>query len=79
VALCLAVKDQAADMAEWIEWHRLLGVRRMYIFDMGTEPPMNQVRSLVDVLADFECLCSSRSMAEWWQASCTTCGRGAVT
>jgi hypothetical protein len=38
VALCLAVKDQAADIAEWVEWHQLLGVRRMYVFDMGTEP-----------------------------------------
>jgi hypothetical protein len=44
VALCLAVKGQAADTAEWVEWHQLLGVQRMYVFDMGTEPPMNQVR-----------------------------------
>jgi hypothetical protein len=46
VALCLAVKDQAADMAEWLEWHQLLGISRMYVFDMGTMPPMNQVSSL---------------------------------
>lgn len=42
VALCLTVRDQAADMAEWLEWHQLIGVDRVYLFDMGSSPPMNE-------------------------------------
>lgn len=42
VALCLTVKDQEADMAEWLEWHQLIGVSRVYVFDMGSSPPLNQ-------------------------------------
>ncbi len=43
MALCLAVKDQGRDMPEWLAWHRTLGIGRVYMFDMGSRPPMNQV------------------------------------
>lgn len=46
VALCLVVKDQARDMPEWLEWHARIGVGRMYVFDMGSSPPLNQVTAL---------------------------------
>lgn len=41
LALCLAVKDQTADMPEWLDWHAKSGVARFYIFDMASAVPMN--------------------------------------
>ena len=43
VAMCLSVKDQARDMPEWLEWHAAMGVSRVYLFDMGSQPPLNTV------------------------------------
>lgn len=41
VAICLAVKDQYPDMAEWLVHHYAhLGIRRFYIMDDGSSPPL---------------------------------------
>lgn len=48
MALCLAGRDIAADLPEWINWHHLLGVDRFYVFDLGTRKPMNKVHMSVD-------------------------------
>lgn len=33
VALCVIVKDQAADLREWLQYHRWIGISRVYLFD----------------------------------------------
>lgn len=49
VALCLAGRDIAVDLPEWINWHHLLGVDRFYVFDLGTRKPMNKtLQPLID-------------------------------
>jgi len=41
VALCLAVKDQYADLTEWfMHHHHHLGIRRFYTMDDGSSPPL---------------------------------------
>jgi hypothetical protein len=41
VALCLAIKDQYADLTEWLTHHyHHLGIRRFYIMDDGSSPPL---------------------------------------
>lgn len=41
IALCLAVKDQYADLAEWLVHHyNHHGIRRFYIMDDGSTPPL---------------------------------------
>ncbi|PSC67481.1 glycosyl transferase family 2 [Micractinium conductrix] len=47
VAICVAIKDQNVDVREWIIYHRAIGVRRFYIFDTGSKPP------LLDAVQDF--------------------------
>ncbi|KAK9824237.1 hypothetical protein WJX72_008861 [[Myrmecia] bisecta] len=38
--MCLAVKDQHADIREWIEYHQRIGVSKFYIFDNNSSSPM---------------------------------------
>lgn len=38
--MCLAVKDQHADIREWLEHHQRLGVGKFYIFDNNSSRPM---------------------------------------
>ena len=33
LALCAIVKDQGAELTEWLEYHRWLGVGRVYVYD----------------------------------------------
>ena len=40
VAMCLAVKDQHADIREWLEHHMRLGVGKFYIYDNNSSRPM---------------------------------------
>jgi hypothetical protein len=45
IALCLAVKDQAADLVEFfIHHYHHLGIRRFYIMDDRSEPPLSTVK-----------------------------------
>ena len=45
VALCLAVKDQVEDLPEYFTHHYYhLGVRRFYIMDDGTDPPLSTAK-----------------------------------
>ncbi|KAI7846321.1 hypothetical protein COHA_000158 [Chlorella ohadii] len=43
VALCLSVKDEWAELPEWVEHHLKVGVGKMYILDDGSQPPMSTV------------------------------------
>ena len=41
IAICLAVKDQFADLTEWLTHHyHHLAIRRFYIMDDGSSPPL---------------------------------------
>ena len=35
-------RDQHEDMPEWLDWHLSLGVDRIYVFDDGSIPPLNE-------------------------------------
>ncbi|KAI5475845.1 hypothetical protein MNV49_000809, partial [Pseudohyphozyma bogoriensis] len=49
VAICSSVKDQVFDLPEWFRHHYYhLGIRHFYIFDDGSEPPIEER------LSDFE-------------------------
>lgn len=42
MAICMAVKDQSLDLPEFFSHHYFhLGIRRFYVFDDGTEPPLS--------------------------------------
>jgi hypothetical protein len=42
VAICLAVKDQSRDLAEWLTHHyHHVGIKRFYIMDDGSDPPLS--------------------------------------
>ena len=47
MAICLAVHNQHADLPEWLDYHRRLGVSHVYVIDDRSDPP------LTDVLAPF--------------------------
>ncbi|KAL4433679.1 hypothetical protein ABPG75_000120 [Micractinium tetrahymenae] len=48
VAICVAIKDQAPDVREWIYYHRAIGVDKFYIWDTGSKPPMlNAIKDFV--------------------------------
>jgi hypothetical protein len=40
VALCAVVKDQARDLREWVEYHRYIGVRKIYVYDNNSTVPL---------------------------------------
>lgn len=43
VAICLAIKDQYADLAEWLVHHyNHHRIRRFYIMDDGSKPPLSE-------------------------------------
>jgi hypothetical protein len=42
VAMCLVVKNQNADLPEWVQYHSYIGVRKFYIYDHGSTPPAFQ-------------------------------------
>jgi hypothetical protein len=44
VAICIAVKDQALDLPEFfIHHYHHIGIRRFYVMDDGTEPPLSTI------------------------------------
>ncbi len=43
VALCLSVRQQHADIVEWVLWHKYIGVDKIYIFDENSTPPMHDI------------------------------------
>jgi hypothetical protein len=44
IALCLAIKDQSLDLLEWLTHHyHHLGIRRFYIMDDGSSPPLSEL------------------------------------
>eukprot|EP00884_Botryococcus_braunii_P006926 jgi/Botrbrau1/16234/Bobra.0066s0020.1 len=49
VALCLAFKDQHADLREWVEHHLALGVTKIYIMDNNSSMPIEPI--LADYIA----------------------------
>src|SRR3954464_7531019 len=36
LAVCTMYRDHAADLAEWIEFHRLVGAERFFLYDNGS-------------------------------------------
>ena len=45
VAICAAVKDQSLDLREWfIHHYHHLGIRRFYIMDDGSNPPLSDFK-----------------------------------
>lgn len=43
IAICLSIKDQYADLAEWLVHHyNHHGIRRFYIMDDGSMPPLSE-------------------------------------
>lgn len=45
VALCIAVKDQVEDLPEYFNHHHYhLGVRRFYLMNDGTDPPLSTAK-----------------------------------
>lgn len=42
-AMCIAVKDQHADIREWILHHARIGAGKFYIFDNNSTTPMLDV------------------------------------
>ena len=43
LAVVAIVKNEAAYIAEWIEYHRLVGVTKFYIYDNGSEDNLTEV------------------------------------
>lgn len=49
IALCVTVKDQAADVREWVLHHQRLGVETFYIYDHNSQVPLiTELYDLVD-------------------------------
>lgn len=46
VGMCLVAKDQGADLPEWLDHYRSLGIQMFHIHDHGSNPPM--LRALQD-------------------------------
>ena len=42
LSICAIVKDENAYLPEWIEYHKLVGVERFYIYDNGSRVPLAQ-------------------------------------
>lgn len=42
VAACLIVRDQPDDLLEWMMYHTMLGVSRFYVYDHGSDPPLER-------------------------------------
>lgn len=40
-AICVAAKDQHADINEWVEHHGKLGASKIYVYDDNSNPPMH--------------------------------------
>lgn len=40
VAICAVVKDQHRDIREWIEYHRWIGVSKIYLYDNNSTVPL---------------------------------------
>lgn len=49
MAACVATKDRADDLREWVDYHHALGVSRFYIFSTdSTEPYAEVLKDLID-------------------------------
>ncbi|KAL3417480.1 hypothetical protein PVAG01_10490 [Phlyctema vagabunda] len=47
VAICICIKDQREELAEFLVHHyHHLGIRRFYIWDDGSEPPLSTIEDL---------------------------------
>ncbi|ESZ89719.1 hypothetical protein SBOR_9895 [Sclerotinia borealis F-4128] len=47
VSVCMAVKDQQLDLPEWFVHHYYnLGIKRFYIMDDGSDPPLSEIEDL---------------------------------
>jgi hypothetical protein len=57
-AVCLVVRNQHADIREWLEHHVALGVGRFYVFDNNsTRPMLDTVLDLVQAgVVDYQYL-----------------------
>ena len=46
LAICVAVKDQQADLSEWLVHHYYhIGIRYFYIMDDGSSPPLSETKN----------------------------------
>jgi hypothetical protein len=43
LAACTIYRDDAAYLAEWIEFHRLMGVERFFLYDNGSTDHQSEV------------------------------------
>jgi len=41
-AMCLAIKNQHGDIREWVAHHKAVGAGTIYVYDMLSEPPLNE-------------------------------------
>ena len=41
VAICAIVRDQIADLTEWLAWHAGVGVSHFYLYDHASAPPLD--------------------------------------
>ncbi|PSC73229.1 hypothetical protein C2E20_3340 [Micractinium conductrix] len=43
VAICVVSKNDHCDLREWVLYHASVGVRKFYLFDTGSKPPLTTV------------------------------------
>eukprot|EP01025_Chloroclados_australasicus_P000557 TRINITY_DN10255_c0_g2_i1.p1 TRINITY_DN10255_c0_g2~~TRINITY_DN10255_c0_g2_i1.p1 ORF type:complete len:384 (-),score=0.65 TRINITY_DN10255_c0_g2_i1:2316-3467(-) len=48
VAVCTLIQDQPYDIREWVKYHQYLGIKKFYIFDDMSDPPLiDEIKDLV--------------------------------
>ena len=58
LAICLAIRNQHADLPEWLDYHRRLGVSHVYAMDDGSTPPLDDVLTPYVEVRGIEGCCS---------------------
>ena len=58
LAICLVVRNQHADLPEWLDYHAHLGAAHIYVMDDSSNPPLDNVLApFVGVRSNYECPC----------------------
>jgi hypothetical protein len=45
VSICAAVRDETMDLREWVDYHYMMGISKIYLMDHGSKTPL--INSLV--------------------------------
>lgn len=40
ISICASVKDETMDLREWVDYHYVMGVSKIYIMDHGSKAPL---------------------------------------